>query len=115
MLVLTHEKGVAAVIFTDETKDGVKYRYRYIPKDGKEESGTGELFEKYKRRPSDKPGKTLVVDDGGQLFLKAGPSKVEWSYSGKGKGHIYYRPEYVRLQIADAGDFEKIDLKRFMK
>jgi hypothetical protein len=40
---------------------------------------------------------------------------VEWSYSAKGRGWIYYRPEEVRVQIANAKEFEKLDLKRFLK
>jgi hypothetical protein len=115
MLVLIHEKGVAAVVFGDETPDGVKYKYRYLPKGGVEAAGAGEVFERYIRLPGDKPNETRVIDDGGQLYLKAGPARVEWSYGGKGKGHIYYRPEYVRVESANARDFEKLDLSRFLK
>jgi hypothetical protein len=115
MLVLTHEKGVAAIVFGAEIKDGVKYRYRYLPTDHKEKSGTGEVFEKYKRLPGNKSNETEVVDDGSQLYFKAGPAIVEWSYVAKGKGFIYYRPEFVRVQIASARDFNKLDLRRFTK
>src|SRR5262245_30830313 len=90
MLVLIHEKGVAAVVFGDETKDGVQYKYRYLPKGGKEESGKGEVFERYIHLPGEKPNETRLIDDGGQLYLEAGPSRVEWSYVAKGKGQIYY-------------------------
>ena len=56
MLVLSNKDGVAAIVFTDEIEYGVKYRYRYLPKHGKEEAGEGEVFEKYKRFPGNKPG-----------------------------------------------------------
>ena len=115
MLVLIHEKGVAAVVFGEETKEGVKYKYRYLPKGGKEESGLGEVFERYIRLPGDKPNETRLIDDGGQLYLKAGPSRVQWSYVAKGYGHIYYRPKYVEVKSASAREFEKLDLKRFLK
>ena len=115
MLVLSNKDGVAAIVFTDEIEYGVKYRYRYLPKHGKEESGEGEVFEKYKRFPGNKPGEYRVVNDGGKLSLKAGPLHVMWSFAAAGKGYIYhYHPQFVRVQTANARDFEKIDLSRFM-
>jgi hypothetical protein len=114
MLVLTNEKGVAAFVFPAEIQDGVEYRYRYLPKGGKEETGNGKAFEKYRRVPGDKPGEMGVIDEGGRLFLKAGPLKVRWSYASKGKGYIYYNPKHIQVQIAGAKYFEKIDLSRFV-
>ena len=61
MLILTNKKGVAAFVFTTEIKDGVKYRYRFLPTNGREESGEGRVFEKYTRHLGDKPGKMRVV------------------------------------------------------
>jgi tetratricopeptide (TPR) repeat protein len=114
LLVLSNEHGVAAITFTSEIEDGVRYRYRYLPKDGKEECGEGEVFEKYRRLPGNKPGEVRVLDGGGKLSLQAGPLKVTWSFAQKGKGYIYYFPECVHVQIASARDFEKIELTRFM-
>ena len=74
-----------------------------------EKSGEDEVFEKYKRVP----GETRLLGDGGRLSIKAGRLEVVWSFARKGKGYIYYFPERVRVQIANAHDFEKIDLNRF--
>ena len=116
MLVLSTKDGIAAVAFGKEVEKGVTYRYRFVPQGKeKEESGEGKVFEKYKLVPTKDPDKMEVVDEGSQLFLKAGPIKVEWSYSMAGRGWIYYTPEVVRVQIANAKEFEKVDLKRFMK
>jgi hypothetical protein len=116
MLVLASDEGVAAVVFTDELKEGRAYKFRYESNDGKtKDSGDGKVFEKYKRFPGKKPKETVVVDDGGELYLKAGPIKVEWSYSDDERGWIYYIPEKVRVQIATADEFDKVVLKRFAK
>jgi hypothetical protein len=57
-----------------------------------------------------------VEDDGGMLFINAGTIKLEWSRSRKGGcGWIYYRPEEIRVQIANAKEFEKIKLQRFAR
>jgi hypothetical protein len=116
MLVLTTDDGVAAVAFGKEIDQGVRYRFRYLPANGgKEESGKDKVFEKYKRVPGKKPGEMGVVDVGSRLMIQPGPIRVEWSMHGKGTGWIYYRPEDLRVQIANARDFEKIDLQRFAK
>jgi tetratricopeptide (TPR) repeat protein len=113
MLVLSNEKGAATIAFTTEIEYGVKYRYRYLPKRGKEESGEGAVFEKFKTISSNEPNEVRVPNNDGKLTLKAGPLHVAWSFAEAGKGYIYYHPEYVRVQIASASDFEKIDLSRF--
>ncbi len=113
MLVLSDEDGVAAIIFPTEIERGVKYKYRYLPIHGKEERGEGEVFEKYRNLPGSKPGETQVVNDGGKLSIKAGALKVVWSAAQAGRGYIYYHPELIRVQIANASDFEKLDLGRF--
>jgi hypothetical protein len=103
-----------AVVFTNKLEKGIGYKFRYESADGKtKETGAGKLFEKYKRLPGKDPGE--VVDDGGELWFKAGPFEVEWSVGGEGRGWIYYSPEKVRVHIAHAKHFDKLDLKRFAK
>jgi tetratricopeptide (TPR) repeat protein len=113
MLVLSNEKGAAAIAFTREIQYGVTYRYRYSPKQGKEEFGEGKVFEKSRTIHGSKPDEVHRVNDKEELVLEAGPLHVVWSFAEVGKGYIYYHPEHVRVQIASANDFEKIDLNRF--
>jgi hypothetical protein len=119
MLVLSTSQGVAAVAFGKEVEEGVTYRYRFLPAGtGAEETGQGKVVEKYRRVPAEAPdGRVVtgVVDEGGKLFIAAGSIRLEWSYSGKGRGWVYYQPEQIRVQIAHARQFEKVDLKRFRK
>jgi tetratricopeptide (TPR) repeat protein len=113
MLVLSNEDGAAAITFAHEIKRGVMYRYRYLTKYGKEESGEGEVFEQHKRLSGDTLVEAQVVNDRGKLTLEAGPLHLTWSFAGAGKGYIYYHPEFICVEIANARDFEKIDLNRF--
>jgi hypothetical protein len=119
MLILSTRDGVAAVVFGKDLEEGVTYRYRYLPKGTeKEQSGDGKVFEKYERVPTAGPHGQVVTgldDKGSQLFITAGAIKLEWSYAAKGRGWIYYQPEEVRVQIANAREFAKCDLKRFAK
>jgi hypothetical protein len=119
MLIVSTRDGVAAVAFGKEIEEGVTYRYRLLLKGAeKERSGEGKVFEKYERVPTQGPHGEVVtgiVDRGSELFLTAGSVKLEWSYSAKGRGWVYYQPEQVRVQIANAAEFEKIDLKRFAR
>lgn len=118
MLVAVTKDGVAAIVFGDPVELGRKYRFRFLPADGgKEITGEGSVWETY-------------VDgkyDGGNLDIKAGPVSFEWSQGGDDRGWVYYQPETLRLQIANADRFEdnergvdsrkieKLDLKRFLK
>jgi Tol biopolymer transport system component len=113
MVVLTSESGVAAVIFPEEIKDGVKYRYRGLTGDGKEVSGEGEVFEKYKRIPIENSDDVRLENDGGKLVIQAGPCEVQWSLGGKGRCFIYYSPEKMKVQMANARNYKTLDLKRF--
>jgi hypothetical protein len=120
MLVLATDQGVAAVVFTDKVKEGAKegrkYKFRYESKDGKtKESGTGAVYENYKRVPQKEAGKFAVEDLGSELYLKAGPIKLEWSLAEDESGWLYYNPDKVRVQIASADEFDKVSLKRFAK
>lgn len=113
MLILTSDEGVAAIVFTDRLPEGRAYRFRFESRDAKERSsGVGRVFEKYKHTRV-KASESTVVDDGGQRYLKAGPISVEWSYSSKDRGWLYYNPEKIRAQIGNASDFESANLQRF--
>jgi len=116
MLVFSSDQGVAAIVFTEKLERGVLYKFRYESKDGKsKEARTGKLFEKYKQLPGKKAGEVEVVNDGGEMWFKVGPFEVEWSRATEGSGWIYYSPEKVRVNIAHAEEFDKLDLKRFGK
>jgi hypothetical protein len=119
MLILSTRDGVAAVVFVEDIVEGVAYRYRFLAKGTeKEQTGEGKVFEKYERAPTRGPHGRVVtgaLDKGSQLFITAGPTKLEWSYSSKGRGWVYFRPEEIRVQIANAKQFATCDLKRFAK
>jgi hypothetical protein len=119
MLVVTTKDGVAAFAFGKEVPRGVGYRWRFLPAGGgKEQSGEGKVFETYSRAAVAAPGGRVVQgvqDEGGQLFLTAGPIRLEWSYSAAGRGWVYYLPEQARVQIAGSRGFGKADLRRFLK
>ena len=116
VLVLASDEGVAAIVFTDKLKEGRAYKFRYESKDGKtKKAGTGKVFEKYNRILTKTPNELGVVDVGGELYLQAGPLKLEWSYADDERGWVYCKPEKVRVQIANADEFDKLALKRFAK
>jgi hypothetical protein len=119
MLIVAAKEGVAAVVFVKDLPNGAAYRYRFLPKDGgKEQTGEGKVLEKYERVPTKGPQGRVVtgaVDKGSRLVIEAGLIKLEWSYSAKGRGWVYYRPEEVRVQIGNARDLATCDLRRFAK
>ena len=70
--------------------------------------------------------------DGGSLWIEAGTIRIGWSTRDAGQGWVYYEPEKMRLQIANADRFETseddprfgnalpirtemLDLRRFLK
>lgn len=115
MLILTDRSGVAAVVFKKEIKNGVHFEYRYVSKNLKiAKRGTGLLIEKFVFKPTDDPKVKRMIDVGSQLFIKIESLSLQWSFSGKGRGWIYYLPELLRVQIGTTEDFETIDLRRFM-
>ena len=125
MIVLANAKGAAAVRFSAGVPTpGVvvaKYEYRYESFDGKiQKSGVGELFEQ-----RDDSGTV-----GGNVHLSIADLSASWSPADHDCCWIYYTPEKVRVQIAEAslftsrvepkpfqpGEFVKtpaLDLKRF--
>jgi hypothetical protein len=116
VLVVTTADGVAAFAFGDSIQDadalqyGVNYRYRFLPAaGGKEQGGARKVYEQSK--PPAAGGGTA----GGELFLTAGPVKLQWSLGGVDRGWVYYLPEEARVQVAHANDFGKLDLGRFAK
>lgn len=123
MLIISDADGVAAVVFTDRfdenLKAGVNFRYRYESNDGETKlEGMDTVYE----TRNENGGYT-----GGKLFITAGPIKFEWSYGGKDRGWVYYKPEVLRVHMANSQNFEesthphgpdsfvhpKLDLKRF--
>ncbi|MBM4035423.1 MAG: hypothetical protein FJ291_27090 [Planctomycetes bacterium] len=116
LLVLSGRDGVAAVLLSARTKEQIDYLFRFLPKSEKKEVlGNGSVFEKYRRVPGADPSDSILVDEGGQLHVKAGPIAVRWSQCDRNWGWVYYKPESVRVHIARAEDFDKLDLQRFME
>ncbi len=128
MLIVSGDKGVAAIVFPTEASSGVSYRYRFLSRvKGKESTGDGKVFERYELVPPANIRGPLprittlhrggfgVLDKGSNLIISADMIKLKWSYSRKGRGWVYYIPEDMKVQIAAAEDFGKIDLRRFLK
>ncbi len=89
LLVLKEAKGIAAVEIRPLKGPKAKYRWRFAPQlRGPEQTGTGELFEQYARTQREA---SAVTDVGGELLVKAGPYKIEWSQGGPEHGHVYPR------------------------
>jgi hypothetical protein len=127
MLVLVTDRGVASVCFPTRyrepdrpgvkpDREGVEYRYRFLPAaGGREESGKGEVTEWPRRH----------------TVIRAGPIELVWSAQDVTKGWVYYSPEKMSVNVAllkrlepSAVDhrkaemvslFDKIDLRRFLK
>jgi hypothetical protein len=116
VLVVATEAGVAAFAFTDRVHLGTGYTYRFRPASGgKEEAGTGKVFERYKAVQRGGPNNVEYVYDGGELWLSAGPVKVDWSYGGTKSGWLYFDPEKVKVQAVEGAGLEALDLKRFAR
>ena len=111
-LVLSTDECAAAVRFEADTPEGARYRYRYVAEWQEEVStGAGEVFEHY-ARDRDTP---FVVDAGSRLYVEAGSLGLEWSFSGPGKGWVYWKPEEMCVEMISVQDFDRIDLARFMR
>ena len=115
-VVVSTAAGVAAVRFTDSLKEGRRYEYRFLPAaGGAEQSGRGEVFEKYEREPARPPLKGVVVTDaGGRLRIVAGEIELQWSLGSNDLGWLYYQPEHERVHFVHADDFRTLDLSRFV-
>jgi|GEM_PF-4963918 len=101
LLVLKGVKGIAVVEIKPLKGPRAKYRWRFAPQlRGPEETGTGELFEQYARTQRDV---SLITDVGGELLVKAGPYKIEWSQGGPEHGYVYPSgSEYFAYVVPDA-------------
>jgi hypothetical protein len=113
VLVVATHAGVAAFAFTDRVHLGTGYTFRFRPAGGgKEEAGAGRVFERYKAVRRGGPNDVEYVYDGGELWLTAGPVKVEWSRGGPKGGWVYFDPEKARVQAVEAAGLEALDLNR---
>jgi hypothetical protein len=104
-LIVSSRDGVAIVAFPKEVEFGVKYTFRcWDLTVEKERSGEGQLF--------DKPGSTMKAE----TLVRAGPLVIDWSYSGPGKGWVYWWPEAgTTVQFARLVDYHRLDFKRFVR
>ncbi len=87
LLVLTGAQGIAVVEIKPLKGSRAKYRWRFAPQlRGPEESGSGDVFEQYARAERNA---SVVTDVGGDLLIKAGPYRIEWSQGGPAHGYVY--------------------------
>jgi len=116
LLVVTSAEGVAAFAFTDRVDKGTGYKFRFRPADGgKEQSGEGKVFERYKAVQGTNANDVTYVYDGGELFLTAGPVKLLWSRGDAKRGWLYFNPDKVTVQAVEEADFGTLELRRFAK
>lgn len=100
LLVLKGVQGIAVVEIRPLKGARAKYRWRFAPQlRGAEASGSGEVFEQYARAQRDA---NVVMDVGGELLIRAGPYKIEWSQGGLEHGYVYPRGnEYSAYVVPD--------------
>jgi hypothetical protein len=115
LLVLVSEQGVAAVAFTEAIDDGLVYSFRFESRDGNtKEAGSGKAFERYRMKAS-KDGTEERVNDGGRLFIQAGPLRVGWSLGSRSNGWVYYTPSDTDAQFVPVEPLGTIDLRDFVR
>ena len=104
-LVISSPSGVAIIDFHEEVAFGVKYRFRcWDLTREKDVSGDGRLY--------DKPQSA----DKAVTVAQAGPLGLDWSYSGAGRGWVYWWPETgYRVEAVRRADYHTLDLKRFVR
>jgi hypothetical protein len=117
VLVVATDAGVAAFAFTERIHLGTGYTFRFRPAGGgKEQTGTGKVFERYKAvQRGGGPNDVTYVYDGGELWLTAGPVKLEWSRGGPTSGWVYFDPEKMKVQAVERARPESLDLKPFAR
>jgi hypothetical protein len=117
LLVVATADGVAAFAFAERVDKGTTYRFRFRPADGgKEQTGEGKVFERYKAvQGAGGPNDVSYFYDGGELWLTAGPVKILWSRGDEKSGWLYFHPDKVRVQAVEGTDLGALDLKRFAK
>ena len=112
----------AAFKFTELTRKGdagAKYVWAWQPqKQGPFlsdtlQTGEAEVFERYRRYQED--GRNYVADDGGELYLRMGPVKLEWSskltvYFGAWKGR-WKDPPPVLMALTPWEELNKIEFE----
>jgi len=113
MLIVRSTGGVAVIDFTDfgDQSSVSTYRWRFSASpDAQELTGQGEVFEKFKE---------VITDDGAreldrlrsQLYVIAGPFKIEWSYSSAGSGWLYLNKTQIKTTTLPDADFETYKLR----
>jgi len=108
VLVARHEQGLATFEFgqPEERKAenaptlyGIPFRGRFESWEGKIEKTSGKLYEEQVRA-----GKL----EKGQLFLHAGPFKMEWSQSSQSVGWCYYEPETTSVWCVEKNSLQPL-------
>jgi hypothetical protein len=104
-LVVSGPDGVAVLAFDPDGEFGVKYRFRCRDlTTEKDRTGEGRLYEK------------PLSADKREKVARAGPLRLDWSYSAAGKGWVYWWPETgLTVQAVRKADFAGLDLKRFVR
>lgn len=125
-LVVVDARGAAIVDFeapyttVDDGMErcGVRVRWRYLARGQREATeGSDDAFERRWVSGNSTNTKSDLAPgqvDSSAAWLDAGPLRLQWSNRGNGSGWIYWRRDELRVEIASEGDFETIDLARWL-
>jgi len=106
LLAIKGESGIAVVKIENLPKGKANYNWRYKESDlSKESTGSGELYEQYGKVNNN----GFVEDVGGQLQLKVGPYKLEWSCSS-GDCCWVYKQDGISLSIFEFTELDSFRL-----
>ena len=114
MLLLRSDQGAALIDFTNfGDEDGVStFRWRFLSaSSGKEESGKGEVFEKYERKPFG-PCCNELKDIGSQLIINAGAFRIKWSYSSLSACWLYVDKTKTQVTVFPDRQFDFFKLSK---
>lgn len=126
-LVLVDARGAAIVDFeapyttVDDGMErcGVRVRWRYLARGQSQATeGSDDAFERRWVSGNSTNTKSDLAPgqvDSSAAWLDAGPLRLQWSNRGNGSGWIYWRRDELRVELASEGDFETIDLARYLE
>ncbi|MBL8843105.1 MAG: HEAT repeat domain-containing protein [Planctomycetes bacterium] len=125
-LVLVDARGAAIVDFeapyttVDDgiERCGITVRWRYLARgQSKATEGSDDAFERRWVSGNSTNTKSDLAPgqvDSSAAWLDAGPLRLQWSNRGNDTGWIYWRRDELRVELASEGDFETLDLSRWL-
>ena len=110
ILLVRNAFGVAAIEFTEFGEYEAQYRWKYLDRETKKESvGEGKVFENYERTWTSETN-VKITDKGSQLWIKAGPFSIEWSYCSTDCGWLYLDAKKISFVVLEKANFNSVDL-----